>query len=181
MNGVEVWGQKFEKSGDRRGYPLSTIQLRTSTTFARLRSFGPDGRFGRFRDSTYPRETPQGALFAILRLLSRRAEYPCFQRRRDEKCALLRRRPISGFIAVRAPARFARNSIPRTPVTARPVLEASWRPSCSSMSTISALSSVAKAMAPAAHLSQWSTGQRFAKREPLPYEAAFLAGKGFSS
>jgi hypothetical protein len=98
-----------------------------------------------------------------------------------KKCALLRRRPISGFIAVRDPARFARNSIPRTPVTARPVLEASWRPSCSSMSTISALSSVAKAMAPAAHLSQWSTGQRFAKREPLPYEAAFLAGKGFSS
>lgn len=61
-----------------------------------------------------------------------------------KKCALLRRRSISGFTAVRAPARFARNSIPRTPVTVRPVLEASWRPSCSSMSTISALSSVAK-------------------------------------
>jgi hypothetical protein len=95
------------------------------------------------------------------------------------KCALLRRRPISGFIAVRAPARFARNSIPRTPVTARPVLEASWRPSCSSMSTISALSSAAKAMAPAAHLSQWSTGQRFAKREPLPTRPHSSPGRAF--
>jgi hypothetical protein len=86
---LEVWGSlgtgSLRKFGDRRSYPLSTIQLRTSTTFARLRSFGPDGRFGRFRDSTYPRETPQGALFAILRLLSRRAEYPCFQRRRDKE------------------------------------------------------------------------------------------------